>query len=69
MLEGTIRYYNSERRFGLIQRADGERDIRFLSDALVQAGVATAAAGQSVEFELIVDPATKKITAGKLQFK
>ncbi|MBO6690346.1 MAG: cold-shock protein [Henriciella sp.] len=69
MIEGTIKYYNSERRFGLIKRADGERDIRFLSDALVKAGVASAFAGQSVEFELVVDPASKKLTAGKLQFK
>lgn len=69
MIEGTIKYYNSERRFGLIKRADGERDIRFLSDALVKAGVASASAGQIVEFELVVDPASKKLTAGKLQFK
>ena len=69
MIEGTIKYYNSERRFGLIKRADGERDIRFLSDALVKAGVASASAGQIVEFELVVDPASQKVTAGKLQFK
>ncbi len=69
MIKGTIKYYNSERRFGLIKRADGERDIRFLSDALVKAGVASASAGQTVEFELVVDPASKKVTAGKLQFK
>lgn len=69
MIEGTIKYYNSERRFGLIKRADGERDIRFLSEALVQAGVDSASAGQTVKFELVVDPASKKVTAGKLQFK
>lgn len=68
MIEGTIKYYNSERRFGLIKRADGEKDIRFLSEALVQAGVASASAGQTVKFELVVDPASKKVTAGKLQF-
>jgi cold shock CspA family protein len=69
MIEGTIKYYNSERRFGLIKRSDGERDIRFMSDALVKAGVASAAAGQAVDFELVVDPASKKVTAGKLRFK
>lgn len=69
MLEGTIKYYNSERRFGLIKRADGERDIRFLSDALVKAGVASVVAGQSVKFALIVDPTSKKVTAGELQFE
>jgi CspA family cold shock protein len=69
MPEGTIKYYNSERRFGLIKRLDGERDVRFLSDALVTAGVTSVVSGQTVNFELVVDPASKKITAGKLRFK
>ncbi|MCR9223863.1 MAG: cold shock domain-containing protein [Hyphomonas sp.] len=69
MLEGTIKYYNAERRFGLIKRSDGERDIRFLFKALAEANIASASAGQRVEFELVVDPTSNKITAGKLQFK
>jgi len=68
MLEGTVKYYNSERRFGLIKRADGEIDIRFLFAALAQAGVTSVSAGQKVRFELSVDPASNKVTAGGLQF-
>ena len=68
MLDGKIKYYNSEQRFGLIKRADGDRDVRFLYDALVKAGVVSTTEGQSVKFELVVDPDTKKVTAGKLEF-
>jgi len=68
MPEGTIKYYNSEQGFGLIKRADGERDIRFLFDALVKGGVSSASAGQKVRFEVSVDPVSNKVTADTLKF-
>lgn len=67
MISGTVKYYNSERRFGLIKRADGERDVRFLFDALKKSGIKDIKAGQKLRFELSTDPHTGKVTACDLR--
>ncbi len=67
MISGTVKYFNSERGFGLIRRADGERDIRVLFDAIRQAGVTRLEEGQKLTFELVTHPVTGKVTAGLLK--
>lgn len=67
MISGTVKYYNSERGFGLIKRTDGERDIRVLFDAIREAGVTRLEEGQKLTFECITHPTTGKVTAGVLK--
>lgn len=67
MISGTVKYYNSERGFGLIKRADGERDIRVLFDAIREAGATSLKEGQKLTFECVTHPDTGKITAGVLK--
>ena len=63
LISGTVKYYNSERGFGLLTRDDGEKDVRFLLSALKQAGLTRVNERQKVTFDLFTDPDTGKVTA------
>lgn len=67
LISGTVKFYNSERGFGLIRRTDGEKDVRFLIGELKTAGLATLDAGQKVNFEIHSNPETGKVTASVIE--
>lgn len=49
--EGTVKWYNSEKGFGFISPANGERDIFVHATALSRAGISTLVEGQNVFVE------------------
>lgn len=69
MISGIVRFYNSERGFGIIRRLDGEKDVRFLLGALQTAGLGRISEGQKLKFELQAHSETGKITARLLELE
>jgi cold shock protein len=54
MASGTVKFFNSEKGYGFISPADGEKDV-FVHYSNVQGqGYKTLDAGQPVEFEVVV---------------
>jgi CspA family cold shock protein len=53
MATGTVKFFNSEKGFGFISPADGEKDV-FVHYSNVQGqGYKTLDEGQSVEFDVV----------------
>ncbi|ACT58849.1 cold-shock protein [Hirschia baltica] len=67
MIHGTVKYYNSEQGFGLITRADNEKDVRFTFSALKKLGITGIKERQKVKFETETNPDTGKVIAVTLE--
>lgn len=67
MISGTVRFYNSEQGFGLIQRTDGAKDVRFLFGELATIGLTKLEPGQRVRFKTHAHPKTGKVTASIIE--
>lgn len=53
MPTGTVKWFNSEKGYGFIQRSDGEgRDVFVHASAVKNAGLNGLAPGQAVAFEI-----------------
>ena len=52
MPTGTVKFFNDEKGYGFIQRADGEPDVFVHFSNIEGTGRRTLMAGQQVEFEL-----------------
>lgn len=52
---GTVKFFNSMKGFGFIQRDDGQPDAFVHISAVERAGLATLNEGDKLEFELEVD--------------
>ncbi len=52
---GTVKFFNSMKGFGFIQRDDGQPDAFVHISAVERAGIATLNEGDRLEFELEVD--------------
>ena len=52
MPKGTVKWYNTTKRFGFIEPEEGEKDIFVHITAVEQAGLAMLHEGQKIEFEL-----------------
>jgi CspA family cold shock protein len=67
MTIGTVKWYNSQKGFGFIQPDDGGKDAFVHVSAIERAGMSDLREGQKINFELITDKRTGKISADKLQ--
>ena len=52
MAQGTVKWFNSEKGYGFIERADGEGDIFVHYSEIQGSGFRTLEENQQVEFEI-----------------
>ena len=55
MPSGTVKWFNPTKRFGFIERGDGEKDVFVHMTAVEEAGLSSLTEGQKVDFELATD--------------
>jgi CspA family cold shock protein len=67
MSTGTVKWFNSAKGFGFIQPDDGGKDAFVHISAVERAGLSNLAEGQKVEFELVSDRRSGKMSADNLK--
>lgn len=67
MMNGVVKFYNSQKGFGFIQPEDGGKDVFVHATALERAGMHTLNEGQKVSFDTQEDRRTGKIAVGNIQ--
>jgi CspA family cold shock protein len=67
MTTGTVKWFNATKGFGFIQPDDGGKDAFVHISAVERAGIDRLVEGQKVEFELISDRRSGKLSAENLK--
>ena len=67
MTTGTVKWFNAQKGFGFIQPDDGGKDAFVHISAVERAGLGTLSEGQKVEFELVADRRSGKMSADNLK--
>jgi CspA family cold shock protein len=67
MTTGTVKWFNSAKGFGFIQPDDGGKDAFVHISAVERAGIAHLIEGQKIQFELVSDSRSGKMSAENLQ--
>jgi cold shock protein len=67
MINGTVKFYNSQKGFGFIQPEDGSKDVFVHATALERAGLHSLNEGQKVSFDTREDRKTGKIAVDNIQ--
>ena len=67
MTTGTVKWFNAQKGFGFIQPDDGGKDAFVHISAVERAGIGTLSEGQKVEFELVTDRRSGKMSADNLK--
>ena len=67
MMKGTVKWFNGQKGYGLIQPEDGSKDVFVHISAVERAGMHSLNEGQKVAFEVVADRRTGKSSAGNLQ--
>ena len=67
MTTGTVKWFNAQKGFGFIQPDDGGKDAFVHISAVERAGMSTLNEGQKVEFELVSDRRSGKMSADNLK--
>jgi len=67
MQTGTVKWYNASKGFGFIQPDDGSKDAFVHISAVERAGLQGLNEGQKVEFELVTDQRSGKLSADNLK--
>ena len=65
MAIGTVKFFNTQKGFGFIEREDGAKDVFVHISAVQRAGMDTLTEGQRIEFEVIEERG--KAAAGNLK--
>ena len=67
MAVGTVKWFNAQKGFGFIQPDNGGPDVFVHISAVERAGMSTLNEGQKVEFELVTDRRSGKMSADNLK--
>ena len=67
MATGTVKWFNPEKGFGFIQPDDGGKDAFVHISAVERAGMRDLREGQKIDFELVSDRKTGKMSADNLK--
>jgi CspA family cold shock protein len=66
-MQGTVKWFNSQKGFGFIQPDDGSKDAFVHISAVERAGLGALTEGQKIEFELVTDRRNGKSSAENLR--
>jgi CspA family cold shock protein len=67
MSTGTVKWFNAQKGFGFIQPDDGGKDAFVHISAVERAGLNGLNEGQKVQFDLVSDRRTGKMSADNLK--
>ena len=67
MQTGTVKWFNATKGFGFIQPDSGGADAFVHISAVERAGLSNLSEGQKVEFDLVADRRTGKMSADNLK--
>ena len=67
MAMGTVKWFNPTKGYGFIQPDDGGQDVFVHISAVERAGISTLAEGAKVNFDLVADRRSGKLSAGNLR--
>ena len=67
MTRGTVKWFNATKGFGFITPDDGGKDAFVHISAVERAGLHGLNEGQKVEFELVTDQRSGKLSAENLK--
>jgi len=67
MTTGTVKWFNATKGFGFIQPDDGGKDAFVHISAVERAGLGSLVEGQKVQFDLVSDRRTGKMSADNLK--
>jgi CspA family cold shock protein len=67
MATGTVKWFNATKGFGFIQPDDGGKDAFVHISAVERAGLSNLSEGQKLEFELVTDRRSGKMSADNLK--
>jgi CspA family cold shock protein len=66
MITGTVKFFNATKGYGFIQPEDGSKDAFVHVTALERAGIHGLDEGQKVQYELVTDRKSGKMSADNL---
>ena len=67
MSKGAVKWFNMKKGFGFIEPDDGSKDVFVHISAVERSGLNELREGQKVEFELEIDPKSRKQAATNLK--
>jgi cold shock protein len=67
MYTGTVKWFNATKGFGFIQPDDGSKDAFVHISAVERAGLNQLAEGQKIQFDLVSDKRSGKLSADNLR--
>jgi CspA family cold shock protein len=67
MMNGTVKFYNTQKGYGFIQPDDGSKDVFVHATALERAGLRSLVEGQKVSFDTATDRRSGKVAVNNIQ--
>ncbi|MPY72618.1 MAG: cold-shock protein [Alphaproteobacteria bacterium] len=67
MTTGTVKWFNTQKGFGFIAPDDGGKDAFVHISAVEKSGIGELREGQKVDFELVSDQKSGKMSADNLK--
>ena len=67
MSTGTVKWFNAQKGFGFIQPDDGGKDAFVHISAVERAGLNSLNEGQKIQFDLVSDRRSGKLSADNLR--